>query len=186
MAIAATDNDLRITYYNPAAEELFELKANEVIGKTVQETHSKKNISPSIFAQAMETVKKEGEYKNIVKMKTNGDARTKDIRLLEMGFLQGLDVDFLEAGNGEEALALLENNNPHLIILDIFMPFMDGLQVLEAMRKNQGAQSIPIIIVTTGTDRETRDKAFAMGANDYVTKPFEAHDLVSRVSKFVG
>lgn len=73
MAIAATDLDFRILYYNPAAERIFGYKAEEVIGKTVMEMHTKEKVEPERFEKAIETVRKEGEYRyNVEQDKDSG------------------------------------------------------------------------------------------------------------------
>jgi len=75
MAIATTDLDLRIEYYNPMAEDFFGYTAKEVIGKTVMEVHTKEKIEPSRFERAIEIVKKEGSYKYITEQKKEENLR---------------------------------------------------------------------------------------------------------------
>lgn len=89
---------------------------------------------------------------------------------------RGFDVS--EAANGLEALALWEAEEPHLLILDIMMPRMDGLEVCRRVRE----RSIVPIIVLTALDAE-RDKlaAFDTGADDYLCKPFSIEELLARV-----
>lgn len=84
----------------------------------------------------------------------------------------------MEASNGLEALALWETEAPHLLILDIMMPRMDGLEVSKRIR----ARSTVPIIVLTALDTET-DKVAALdlGADDYLTKPFGVEELLARV-----
>lgn len=74
-AIAATDMDFRIRYYNPAAENIFGYEAKEVIGKTVMEVHTKENVAPERFERAIEIVKNEGEYRYTVEDKKGGRRR---------------------------------------------------------------------------------------------------------------
>ncbi|MCP4042829.1 MAG: PAS domain S-box protein [Gammaproteobacteria bacterium] len=73
MAIAATDLDFRITYYNPTAEEIFGYTAKEVIGKTVMEIHTKENVDPVRFTRAIEIVEREGEYRYKVETEKAGE-----------------------------------------------------------------------------------------------------------------
>ncbi len=75
LAIAATDLDFRITYYNPVAEKIFGYKAAEVVGKTVMDIHTKENVEHSRFEKAIEIVRKEGEYTYFVEQKTEEKTR---------------------------------------------------------------------------------------------------------------
>ncbi|HUJ75906.1 MAG TPA: PAS domain S-box protein, partial [bacterium] len=83
------------------------------------------------------------------------------LRLLFKRHLAKLDCDVLEARNGEEALTLLREHHPTLIISDILMPRMDGFELLNRLKMNPDTAGIPVIVVTVGTDMEARDKAFA-------------------------
>ncbi len=75
IAIAATDLDFRIKYYNPVAEEIFGYKAEEVIGKTVMEMHTRERVDPSRFERAIQIVKKEGKYEYEVEQQRDGEVR---------------------------------------------------------------------------------------------------------------
>jgi two-component system KDP operon response regulator KdpE len=90
--------------------------------------------------------------------------------------VRGFEV--LEASNGLEALALWEQQAPQLLIVDIMMPRMDGLEVCRRVRENSG---VPIIVLTA-LDAE-RDKVVALdlGADDYLTKPFGVEELLARI-----
>jgi CheY-like chemotaxis protein len=92
---------------------------------------------------------------------------------------QGYEVR--TAGNGEEALQALAEQIPDLILLDIMMPKPDGYEVCQTIRANPQWQDIPIIMLTAkGRDVE-RQKGLAMGADDYITKPFATNELVAKV-----
>ena len=92
--------------------------------------------------------------------------------------LRARGFDVLEASNGLEAMAQWERENPHLLILDIMMPRMDGLEVCRRVREHS---PVPIIVLTA-LDAE-RDKVVALdlGADDYLTKPFGVEELLARV-----
>ena len=109
-----------------------------------------------------------------------------DLRTLFTRYLVRLGCEVIEAGNGEEALKLLETAYPMLVITDIQMPKLDGFGLLDSIRRNPETAEIPVIVVTVGTDVETRDQAFAKGANDFVTKPIAAHDFLPRVRRFLN
>ncbi|HZC04697.1 MAG TPA: response regulator transcription factor [Ktedonobacterales bacterium] len=83
-----------------------------------------------------------------------------------------------EAGNGLEALALWERENPHLVVLDIMMPRMDGLEVCRRIRERSNA---PIIALTALDAEADKVAALDLGADDYLTKPFGVEELLARV-----
>lgn len=99
--------------------------------------------------------------------------------------MEELDIHFREANDGEEALALLEDNLPHLIFIDIMMPVMDGFELLERLRKNPKTQLIPTIVITSNSDSVMREKAFRLGADDFIAKPFAMEELIPRVRRFI-
>ncbi len=84
----------------------------------------------------------------------------------------------LTASNGLEALAIFQNENIQLVIMDIMMPHMDGL---EATRRIRQASHLPIIILTAMGEEADKVRAFDMGADDYLTKPFGVGELLGRV-----
>lgn len=91
----------------------------------------------------------------------------------------GLDVGF--ATNGNQALEAIEYKLPDIILLDIMMPGMDGFEVCKILKSKDSTKDIPIIFLTAKTQTEDIVKGFDCGAVDYVTKPFNASELVARV-----
>jgi two-component system KDP operon response regulator KdpE len=85
----------------------------------------------------------------------------------------------ITATNGQEALDLFENEQPDLIVLDIMMPVMDGI---EAMRRIRTQSQVPIILLTARTAGRDKVRSLDMGADDYVTKPFDPDELAARVA----
>lgn len=85
------------------------------------------------------------------------------------------------AGTGEEALRALAKQVPDLVILDVMMPKPDGFEICQTIRTTPAWRDIPVIILTAkGRDVE-RQKGLALGANDYITKPFATKELVAKV-----
>ena len=82
------------------------------------------------------------------------------------------------ASNGLEAMAIFQNENVHLVILDIMMPHMDGLEVTRRIREESHA---PIIILTAMGEETDKVRAFDLGADDYLTKPFGVGELLGRI-----
>lgn len=87
------------------------------------------------------------------------------------------DLNILTAGDGKEALQILESNEPDLIISDITMPRMDGFEFLNHARKNPAWLDIPVIFLTARGEREDILKGRRSGAEEYVTKPYDAKEL---------
>lgn len=102
--------------------------------------------------------------------------------LEEKGYL----VD--EAATGEEALAKArEKGEPYdLVILDIHLPGMDGLAVLENLKRLQGYRYVPVMVVTIASNVSTVKRAVELGAVEYLCKPYSAEELVRRVEKLIG
>lgn len=85
------------------------------------------------------------------------------------------------AGNGQQALDVVQNERLDLVLLDIMMPGMSGIDVLRIIRRTHDADSLPIIMVTAKSESEDIVEALEMGANDYVSKPIDIPALLARV-----
>ncbi|MRR36656.1 diguanylate cyclase, partial [bacterium] len=88
---------------------------------------------------------------------------------------------YLEARDGLEGFKVLLNNRVDLVLCDLEMPRMDGFRFLAMMRAREEFQDLPVIILTGREDRDTKIRGLEQGASDYVTKPFDAGELVARV-----
>src|SRR5262245_22707492 len=96
------------------------------------------------------------------------------IRRMVAASLQSLDsVVFNQASNGLEAIEILARESINLMILDLNMPDMHGLEVLQFVRSHDPYRSIPVIVLTTKYDAQTRKTALESGAARYLTKPFD-------------
>ncbi len=93
------------------------------------------------------------------------------------------DYDTLAADNGIVGLEYARQHQPDLIICDIMMPGLDGYGVLREVRKDSNLASIPFIFVTARNDETDIEQGLKMGVDDYITKPFDASDLLFRVKK---
>lgn len=91
------------------------------------------------------------------------------------------DVEIHEAVEGNEALAKVLTGGWDLVILDIMMPNVDGFSILKQMRDNDLTARIPVIVVTAKTEDKDLIKGYSMGANYYITKPFEPQDLIHSI-----
>ncbi len=94
-------------------------------------------------------------------------------------YLKKEGYNILKAYNGEEALDIVNNNEIHLIILDIMMPKKDGLETLEEIRKSK---TIPVILLSAKSEDYDKIGGLNSGADDYITKPFNPLELIARVN----
>jgi two-component system alkaline phosphatase synthesis response regulator PhoP len=101
-----------------------------------------------------------------------------DIVRLVRDYLERAGFQVLSAGDGEQALQLARREHPDLVILDLGLPGLDGLDVARALGRDG---DVPIIMLTARTDESDRVAGLELGADDYVTKPFSARELVARV-----
>ncbi len=101
-----------------------------------------------------------------------------DIVRLVRDYLERGGFEVVTAGDGEEALRTAHQARPDLVVLDLSLPRLDGLDVARALRKDG---DVPIIMLTPRTEESDRVAGLELGADDYVTKPFSARELVARV-----
>jgi DNA-binding response OmpR family regulator len=89
--------------------------------------------------------------------------------------------EVLKASDAQQALATLDQETPDLIILDVMMPGMDGIELCRTIRTRETTSSTPILILSTRGDAESVMKGMDAGASDYLPKPILHHDLVAKV-----
>jgi DNA-binding response OmpR family regulator len=100
-------------------------------------------------------------------------------RLVKEGY------EILIAADGKEAIKNIEQHNPDLILTDIMMPFVSGLEVISYVRNELKSQT-PIIVFSAAGQEEMVLKAFNLGANDFMGKPFSPNELVIRIKRILG
>jgi type IV pilus assembly protein PilB len=110
-----------------------------------------------------------------------------DIRRLVAAFVKRLKypTEVFTARDGDEGLKLVEQVRPHLVILDILMPRMDGFTVCTKLRENLNTAFIPILMMTASRETETRSKAFAVGTDDYVPKPIKPMEFKEKLERLL-
>jgi two-component system chemotaxis response regulator CheY len=96
------------------------------------------------------------------------------------------DFDTVEAATGFEALKMLPQQEYDLIITDINMPDINGLELINFVRSNVRYSHVPIIIVSTERSEEDKKRGLALGATAYVTKPFKSVELQEAIQKIIG
>ncbi|MEW6570178.1 MAG: response regulator [Nitrospirota bacterium] len=92
----------------------------------------------------------------------------------------------IEATDGVDALKKLSSEKIDIILADINMPIMDGLKLVSLVKNNPFYKNIPIIMITTEGAEEDKNKALAIGANAYLTKPIQTQDLIRLVNSFIS
>ena len=97
--------------------------------------------------------------------------------------LEEAGLRVLEAAGGEEALELVRDERPDLILLDIMMPGISGWELTSALLADRSTDQIPIIFISARRELADRVRAFGLGAQDYVTKPFDPTALAKTVAK---
>ncbi len=90
--------------------------------------------------------------------------------------------EIVEASDGQKAITLLRDlNDIDLVLLDIIMPIMDGIAVLQIMNSDPALQNIPVIVLTTDETKKT--EALNSGANDFIAKPVREHDIMGKIER---
>ncbi len=103
-----------------------------------------------------------------------------NINLLERK-LQRENMDVITASNGKECLEAIARVTPDLILLDVMMPEMDGIETCERLKKNPDTNAIPIIFITARSSKEGKLEGLNVGAVDYITKPIDLDETLARV-----
>ena len=112
------------------------------------------------------------------------DDNAQGVELLE-AYLSGLDYNVQTAADGDETLRKVSEWQPDLILLDVMLPELDGLEVCKIIRRDPATSGIPIIMLTAKAAELDRVLGLELGADDYVTKPFSPRELVLRVKNML-
>ena len=95
------------------------------------------------------------------------------------------EVELDEATNGMEALEKVREHTPDLIVLDVMMPGLDGMEVCRRIRSDPAWQRIPILMLTGKSDQESREAGFRVGTDDWIVKPFRRQDFCARARRLL-
>lgn len=96
------------------------------------------------------------------------------------------ELDVVEADDGVDALRRIAATKFDIIITDINMPILDGLKLVKRLRADENYKDVPIVIITTEGAAEDRQRALALGANAYITKPIQAQQVISLVREILS
>jgi CheY-like chemotaxis protein len=104
-------------------------------------------------------------------------------RLMMQVIMKNEEITLLEAANGEEAIETIKHQQPNLVLLDLFMPRIDGFGVLQAIKSDPKTRDIPIIILSAWPTGDNRERARNFGAVDFVAKPYDPLRLIQLVQQ---
>ena len=104
------------------------------------------------------------------------------VRLVQVN-LERAGYQVVTAFDGREALEKVESENPDLVVLDVMMPYMDGFEVLQTLRKNQSTRDLPVIMLTAKAQDADVFRGWQSGVDCYLTKPFNPMELISFVKR---
>jgi CheY-like chemotaxis protein len=113
------------------------------------------------------------------------DDEPNNVDFLEQA-LEDTGYQLITAANGQEALKKIQSEQPDLVLLDLAMPVMDGFAVLDQVKSDSMLRDIPIIIISAEHDSKSVVRGIKQGAEDYLTKPVNAAQLVKKVKEFLG
>jgi CheY-like chemotaxis protein len=105
--------------------------------------------------------------------------------MMVQSILRTWKINCLVAHNGKDAMEQTRKIRPDALLLDVSMPDMDGFQVLSALRSDPATRSIPVVMLTAAQSETEIVRGFELGADDYITKPFRAHEMLARIKRLV-
>ena len=108
------------------------------------------------------------------------------VRKVTSRFLERQGFNVVVAKDGIDAIDILQDTTPDMILLDIEMPRMDGFEVATQVRHSKQLKHIPIIMITSRTGEKHRERAFEIGVNDYMGKPFQEQELLNKIQRILG
>lgn len=108
-----------------------------------------------------------------------------DNRQILRDLLASAGFEMIEAGNGEQAVALAKECRPDIILMDIQLPVLDGYEATRRIKADPELQPIPVIVVTSYALSGDEEKARLAGCDDYVSKPFSPRDLLTKIRRYI-
>jgi CheY-like chemotaxis protein len=107
------------------------------------------------------------------------------LRALIRATFRNSDLRLLEASSGTEALALAQQEHPHVLLLDVGLPGLDGYAVCRALKKDPRTADIRVVMLTARAQRADRERGTEAGADSYITKPFSTDELRQHVQRLL-
>jgi CheY-like chemotaxis protein len=106
--------------------------------------------------------------------------------MIEKMLLAKSSYDCVTARDGIEAIEKARSERPDVILMDVVMPNMTGVEACRELRRNEGTKEIPVILVTTRGENQNVEAGFASGCSDYVTKPINGPELMTKLRSLLG
>ncbi len=161
------------------------MKKNSIDDKIIELMKNNENISYQELSAMLGIPEKEVEER----IRNFSDTRQKilivddeiDTLLPLKRSLEAMDYIVVEACNGPEAIKRAHTERPELVILDVMMPGMDGIEVCKVLKKDARTENIPVIMLTARDEVKDKVESLETGADDYVTKPFNLNELKARI-----
>ncbi len=119
--------------------------------------------------------------KNLLVVDDSATARM----LISLTLKKGVGYNILEAADGTEAVTRLESGQVDLVLTDVKMPKMDGLELIAYIRAKHSQPALPIIVISTKGEEADRDRGLALGANEYIPKPISGAKVLAQVKKLL-
>ena len=111
---------------------------------------------------------------------------SKTVLMMEQMILNKAAYELVIANDGRQAIAKANEEHPDLILMDVMMPEMGGFEACAHLRSVEATRGIPIIMVTTRGEAESIEKGYASGCSDYITKPINGMELLSKLKNYLG
>ncbi len=108
------------------------------------------------------------------------------VLMMEQMILKKGAYDIVTARDGKEGIAKAVEVKPDLILMDIVMPNMNGFEAVKQLRQQEETKTIPILMVTTRGEAESMETGYESGCSDYVTKPINSVELLTKIKNFLG
>ncbi len=157
-------------------ETISEESSNHVLKKANRDLI----VSTTLQAKGYTLNSFENDVPKVLVVDDHAASRMTAVALLGM---EGYEV--IEAENGSAALYLVSEKQPDLILLDVMMPEMDGFEVCQLLKQDEQTRLIPVIFITALNDRRSRIRGIEVGADDFLSKPFDRVELAARVKSLV-
>lgn len=109
-----------------------------------------------------------------------------DIKVVLRMFLEAVGYEVVTAFDGLDALEQIKSTKPDVVLMDIMMPVIDGIEVVRQMKATPGIRDIPVVMLTAAAQSDMVEKAIQAGAADYIVKPFEPETVQKAIEKVLG
>jgi len=109
-----------------------------------------------------------------------------DIKVVLRMFLEAVGYEVITAFDGLDALEQIKSTKPDVVLMDIMMPVIDGIEVVRQMKATPGIRDIPVVMLTAAAQSDMVERAIQAGAADYIVKPFEPETVQRAIEKVLG